>query len=228
MALPPLAATGVPGAAPGAPPAPPVLPPAPVLPKTYREMFSDESNILALERMQEYLQGYHFTNEGGGAAPTPATLRDQTVILSDRQPMAFLLGLVTGILGGVLEVVVMHRLMKYMDLPGQLASGYHDRILGLVGDIMPHQYPTVEFPGTAFHLVGVPIRVRTTAAMQTHLPTWVDVATPLGPFNEGDPETEVVRPRHEQLLPCRYAAMLVHRQEGVTPKTAYQELHGAM
>lgn len=157
--------------------------------------------------------------------PTPAALRDQTVILSDRQPMAFL-GLVTGV-GGALEVVVVHRLMKYMDLPGEPASGYHDRVLGLVGDIMPHQYPTVEIPSTTFHLVGAPIRVPTTAAMQTHLPTWVNAATPLGPFNEGDPETEVVRPRHVQLLPCRYAALLVHRQ-GVTPKAAYQELYGAM
>jgi len=207
--------------------APPPLfhPPAPGPPKTYREMFSDEVNSPAPERVQNYLQGYRFVDGGAGPVPVPVTLRDQTATLSDRQPMAFLC-LVTGV-GGAHEVAIVHRFMKYMDLPGEAESGYHDRILGLLGDIMPHQYPTVEVPSTAFHLVGTPVRVPTTAAMQTLLPDWVDMATSLGPYAEDTPETEVVRPRNIQLIPCRYAAILVHRR-GVPPKAAFQELYGAM
>lgn len=92
---------------------------------------------------------------------------------------------------------------------------------------MPHQYPTVEIPSTAFHLVGMAVRVPTVAAMNTLLPTWEDAQPVLGPFNEGDPETEVVRPRHIQLVPGRYASILIHRQR-VRPKHAYQEVVGAI
>ena len=166
------------------------------------------------------MQGYRF--DGG---PTPAALRDQTVHMSDRQPMAFLC-LVTGA-GGVNEVGVLHRLMRYMDMPGEPESGYHDQVLGLLGDIMPHQYPAVEVPGTTFHLVGAPVRVPTTAGMAVLLPTWNHPHVPLGPYTDEDPETEVVRPRHVQIIPGYYAALLVHRR-GVSAKVAYQEVHGAM
>ena len=122
---------------------------------------------------------------------------------------------------------MVHRLMRFMDLPGEEASGYHDRVLGLLGDIMPHQYPVVEVPSTCFHLVGNAVRVPTMAAMNVLLPTWEDPSVPLGPFLEDAAETEVVRPRHIQLVPGYLAALLVHRR-GVTAKMAYQELYGVI
>lgn len=51
--------------------------------------------------------------------------------------------------------------------------------------------------------------------------------TALGPYAEDTPATEVVRPRNLQLIPCRYAALLVHWR-GITPKVAFQELHVAI
>ena len=92
-------------------------------------------------------------------------------------------------------------------------------------DILPHQYPTIEVPGTVFHLVNTPGRVPTTAGMVALIPTWEDPTIPLGPFTEEDPETEVVRPRHIQYLPGYYAAHFVHRR-GVNAKVAFEELHG--
>ena len=100
--------------------------------------------------------------------------------------MAFLC-LIDGV-GGNLELAVVHQLMKYTDMPGEVESGYHDRVLGLLGDIMPYQYPTVEIPSTAFHLVGVPTRVPTTEAMEAHIVAWADPTVPLGPFTDQDPE----------------------------------------
>lgn len=91
--------------------------------------------------------------------------------------------------------------MRYMDLPGEEASGYHDWVLGLLGDIMSHQYPAVEVPGTCFQLVNNAIRVPTTATMNILLPTWEDPSIPLGPFVDEEAETEVVLPRHIQLIP---------------------------
>lgn len=207
----------------GADPPPQVAMPV-VEPCTYREPYSNAAYNPPPERTAGYLFGYRFTDPAGGV-PTPAALRDQTVALSDRQPMAFL-ALVTGQIGGF-EVVILHRLLRYMDAPGDDPTGLHDQVLGLAGDILPHQYPTVGVPSTAFHLVGNAVRVPTSAAMTALLPTWEDAQPVLGPFNDQDPETEVVRPRHIQLVPGRYAALLVHRQR-VRPKQAYQEVVGAI
>ena len=192
-------------------------------PKCYREFFNDEVQSPARDRLANYLQGYRFSGEN---VPGPAALRDQTVTLSDRQPMAFLtLGPGPG---GTNEVTVVHRLMHYMDMPGEEASGYHDRVLGLVGDIMPHQYPTVEVPNTTFHLVGTPVRVPTTTAMVALMPRmWANPNVPLGHYTEEDPETKVVRPRHVQLVLGYYVALIVHRR-GISAKVAFQELYGAM
>jgi hypothetical protein len=73
--------------------------------------------------------------------------------------MAFVC-LVSGLEGP--EVSIVHRVLRrHMDSPGDDPSGYHDRVLGLLGDILPYQYPTVEVPNTTFHLVGTPVRVST-------------------------------------------------------------------
>jgi hypothetical protein len=217
---PPAVVPPAPPEAPGAPGAPEAPPPTMVA--SYRELLNDESNSPTRDRLENYMRGYRF--EGGGI-PAPATLRDQTIVLSDRQPMTFLC-LIQGATGNP-EVSVLHRLMRYMDMPGEDESGYHDTVLGLVGDIMPHQYPTVEVPGTVFHLIGNPVRVLTTAAMVANLPAWDNPVTPLGPYVKADPETEVVRPRNVQLIPGYYAALLLNRR-GVTAKMAFQEIHGAM
>ena len=198
---------------------------APPTPRSYRELYSDMANNPPLERTAGYLAGYRFTDVNGAGVPTPANLRDQTTTLSDRQPMAFL-ALVTG-QDGAYEVVVVHRMLRYMDAPGDDPTGLHDRVLGLMGDILPHQYPTIEVTGTAFHLVGNAVRVPTLGAMTALLPTWGEATPVLGPFTEEDPATEVVRPRHIQLVPGRYASLIVHRRR-VRPKAAYQEIVGAI
>ena len=155
----------------------------------------------------------------------PAQLHDQTVALSDRQPMAFLV-LVNG-QDGTPEVTILHRLLRFVDSPGDEPSGFTDRVLGLLGDILPHQYPTVEVPGSVFHLVGAPTRVPTVAAMEVLLPTWGDPSVPLGPYTDLEPETEVIRPRNSQLVPAKYAALLIHRRR-IKAKQAYQEVVGAI
>ena len=129
--------------------------------------------------------------------------------------------------GNTTRVGILHRLMRYMDMPGEPESGYHNHVLGLLGDIMPHQYPAVEVPSTTFHLVGAPVRVPMVDGMAVLLPIWNQPAVALGPYTDEDPETEVVRPRNVQVLPGYYAALLIHRP-GVTAKEAYQEIHGAM
>lgn len=129
----------------------------PPLPRTYRECwFADASNNPTPARVEGYLAGYRFA--GDGDIPTPAQLRDQTVTLSDRRNMAFLC-LAAGP-DGTAEVVVLHQVLRFLDEPRDDPTGFNDRVLGLLGDILPHRYPTVELPTTTLlHLVGGPTRI---------------------------------------------------------------------
>jgi hypothetical protein len=204
----------------------PVNPPPPPS-RTYREVFANTAGDLMDGRPAEYLYGYRFVDEGAGGVPTPANLRTQAVQHCDRRAMAFLCLVQTPDLRRT-EVRILHRFLHYLEMPGEAPTGFNDKVLALLGDVQPHQYPTVEVPNTAFHLIGqAAVRVPTLEAMPAVLPGWADDGTALGPYTEQDPGTELVRPRHLQLLPNRYAALLVHRT-GVGPKRAYEELAGVI
>lgn len=145
--------------------------------------------------------------------------------MCDRRAMAFVC-LVPGP-GDRPEVRILHRVMRYVELPGEDNTGFHERVLGLLGDIRPRQYPVVEVPGTTFHLIAQAVRVPTLAAMVAVIPGWNERETALlGPYTDQDPDTEPVRPRHVQLVPGRYAALLIHRH-GVSPRQAFLEVSGA-
>jgi hypothetical protein len=171
-----------------------------------------------------YLGGYCAQEEAGVAAPAPAGLRDQTVYLCDHMPMTFL-SLLPRSNAQVVQLV--HRFMCYLDLPGEEPTGLDDTIMGLLGDVRPGMLPVVEIPGTAFHLAGASqVRVLTPAAM-----AMVPAPPPggphgvLGPYVEGAAEeTELVRPRNLQLLPSKYASLLLNG-DGLSPLRAYQVLH---
>ena len=93
--------------------APPVLAPAglvPSAPTSYRELFADSTRDAVFGHPAEYLAGYRFIDGGGQPVPMPAALRDQTVLLCDRQPMAFLC--LAPRVDGVAEVRVLHRFMR--------------------------------------------------------------------------------------------------------------------
>jgi hypothetical protein len=117
------------------------------LPPTYRELYADAANNPEPERVAGYLGGYRFAGEGD--IPTPAQLRDQSVALSDRQPMAFLC--LSNGPDGSPDVSIVHRLLRFVDSPGDEPTGFNDRVLGLLGDIMLHQYPAVDVPNSTFH-----------------------------------------------------------------------------
>ena len=205
-------------------PVPPVAAPLVTAATTYRQLFSDQTRDAVHGQPGAYLAGYRF--EGGAQpVPAPAVLRDQTVQICDRQPMAFLC--LVPRLDGLAEVRILHRFMRYIELPGEVATGFHDHALALLGDVRPNQVPVVDVPANLFHLATAGVRVPTAATMDDVVAAWAEGATFLGPYVEGDPNTEVVRPRNIQLLPSRYAAMLVHR-ERVSPRTAYRELAGAL
>jgi hypothetical protein len=96
-----------------------------------------------------YLAGYRF-EAGTQPVPAPAALRNQTVPMRDRQPMVLLC--LVPLLDGTMEVRILHRFMRYLELPGEVATGFHDRVLGLLGDVRPNQIPVVDVPANILHL----------------------------------------------------------------------------
>jgi hypothetical protein len=114
-------------------------------------------------------------------------------------------------------------MIRYLELPGADGGGIVDLSMGLLGDISAAQTPAVAVDSTHFSLIGnAGERVPTIATMRHHLDT-APVGL-LGPFGPEVPGTEVIRPQITQVIPCKYAVTLVH-QEGVSPSTAYTELH---
>lgn len=199
-------------------------------PQCYRQLFENAMGRRGDPPAAALVASYRFSaNAEGVAAPTPATLLAQTFTLTDRQPVAFLC-LVRGRSGGPV-VRVLHRLMQYYELPGTgEAADFNDKVLGILGDIRPAQYPVVEVAANSFYLVGGNgVRVPTEITMLDHIealePARQDL--PMGPFNAEMEGTELVKPRHIQVVPNKYAAILVHR-DMVAPQIAYCELRGAL
>lgn len=112
--------------------------------------------------------------------------------------------------------LLVHRFMRFLDVPGKEPTGIYDTVIGLLGDIRPGMLPAVEIPGSALHLATANgVRVLTVAAMTVIAGAHQDpLPHLLGPFLEGD--TEVVRPRNLELLPNKYAPLLLHH-DGLTP-----------
>ena len=136
---------------------------------------------------------YRFTEApGGGERPTPASLVEQTFAFSERRSMTFLCLLRTS--GTGVEVRILHRMIRYLELPGADGGGIIDLSMGLLGDISAAQTPAVAVDNTHFSLIGnAGVRVPTVATMRDH----IDTAPPgghLGPFGLEVPGTEVVRP----------------------------------
>ena len=69
-----------------APPPPPEV--AASRPRTYRELYADSASQPEAARLVGYLSGYRFAGED--EIRSSAQLKDQTIAVSDRRPMAFL------------------------------------------------------------------------------------------------------------------------------------------
>jgi hypothetical protein len=196
-----------------------------LLPSNYRELYAATGFQAGEPEPARLVASYRFSEvAGGGERPTPSNLKDQTFAFSDRHPMTFLcLARTTGTNA---EVRVLHRMMRYFELPDAGGAAAADLSMGLLGDIRAAQMPVVEVDNTHFSLVvgGAGVRVPTVAVMPDRL-----LAAPpgayLGPYGGDAPSTEVVRPRMTQVLPTKYGAALVHR-DGVSPSDAYTELYG--
>lgn len=193
-------------------------------PENYRELYAAVAYQAGEPAPGRLVASYRFAEiPGGGERPTPASLKEQTYALSERRPMTFLCLLKRP--DASVEVRILHRMMRYFELPNEGGARMIDLSMALLGDVRAAQMPVVEVDNSHFSLIGAGVRVPTSATMPEQLMAAPPGVQHLGPYGADDPATEIVRPRMTQVIPTKYAAALVHR-DGVAPATAYQELAG--
>ena len=183
--------------APGIPPLGPL--PAVTTLTTYRELMTDATRDAVAANPRAYLlAGYRFVDPGGTAIPVPATLRDQTFLLCDRQPMVFLC--LVPCPDGIPEVHILHSLLRYLELPGEHPRGSNNNcVLAFLGNVCPNQYLVVEVLNTTFHLTGMGMHLPTASRMDGLVAEWVvDDNNNMGPDLDADANTIVVHPSHVQ------------------------------
>ncbi|KAI2512520.1 hypothetical protein MHU86_1973 [Fragilaria crotonensis] len=144
----------------------PLFNPRESAPGSYRELYMTAGYQKGGPVPARLMASYRFTEAlGGGERPTPANLKEQTLALSERRPVAFLcLYRKTGATN--VEVRILHRMLRYYELPGDKAGGEAaDLSMGLLGEVRAAQIPVVEVDNSLFSLIGGAIRVPTVAVM---------------------------------------------------------------
>jgi hypothetical protein len=102
-----------------------------------------------------------------------------------------------------------------MGLP---ATPFDNVALAFLGDLVQHQAPpSVIWKGTNFHVLTPQVRVPTTLMMDQFLAA-VPNDTMLGPYQDGDAGTEIIRTRRTMFLPPKYVSLFIDRS--LTPREA--------
>ena len=175
-------------------------------------------------RQQDALEGQY----GQFLAPyahdstrTHATLLTRVLASGHSVPKVFL-SLVEH--GGVYRSVSVHRLTLYTNHPYE-PSPWNNLVLGFGGDVLPGNHiELLRFPGNAFEVTGAQV-MPTVAGMHALLaanPT----ATLVGPFHDGDPDTQVIRSRNVLPVPLAYINIILDKT--LTPRELWDQLRGAI
>ena len=116
--------------------------------------------------------------------------------------------------GGVYRSVSVHRLMLYANHPYE-PSPWDNLVLGFGGDVLPGNHiELLCFPGNAFEVTGTQV-VPTVAGMHALLAA-APTTTSVGPFHDGDPDTQVIRSR--KVLPVPPAYINIVLDKTLTPR----------
>ena len=180
-----------------------------------------------LQRYQQQQQQINdqYDNFLAPFAPTSGrsheSLTRRTLSSGHSVPKAYL-GLVE--FGGTLSSVLIHRLTEFISHPVQVSS-WDGMILGFGGDVLPGNHiELTQLPPNAFEVAGEQ-RVATIA--HTHaLLAAEPTTTKLGPFNDGDPDTELVKTRRMVPVPPAYVPMVLDRP--LDPKQLWEQVGGTI
>jgi len=120
-------------------------------------------------------------------------------------------------------IVAVHRLTRHESRLGQAPTGYDNVGLGFYGDVINGQAPsTVVIPDAWFNQTAV-VQVPTHGLLAQEFAADPQLEV-LGPYQAGQPDVQPVTTRQIILVPNVYATPFL--TAGLTPRAAYQVLHG--
>ena len=100
--------------------------PAAVAHSCYRDLYADANFQAGEPGAAQLLSSYRYTEAaGGGERPTLASLKEQTLALSDRRSLTFLCLMRTA--GTGVDVRILHKVMRYYALPAASSWGWGPR-----------------------------------------------------------------------------------------------------
>ena len=195
---------------------PAIVPPAAPSAVFYRDFFADGSNDPFAGEYTAALAPYLIT--GGGAALTPANVRD--LIANARlqgTPTAFLLQHEDD---HKLHIYVqLERFDRRMGLP---VTPYDGNMYASKGELRRNQHQTVHFEDDRFNQTAN-MRIPTANLVDAEIAAAPN-ADILGPYNAGDADTEVIRTRFTCFVPAPYVSLFLAKP--LTPREAWDTVRG--
>jgi hypothetical protein len=135
----------------------PGIPPIPATPTSYREYYQDASNDKAMGGYGTIMNTFAVPL-GGVAAPAPNLVTEAVFASAVVDPQAFVM-LVVNPANPNGRVCMYHRLQRYAPQLG-VTTDFDNLGFAFFGDLTNGQAPpSIEWPVTSFHQVGVAVRV---------------------------------------------------------------------
>ena len=189
------------------------VPPRPAVgPSTFRDLFANMGDVYE-GTYAPFLAEYSSDN---GTAPVDLMNRTLTQLPVDQVPSVFIYQDSSSALR-----IVHH--MHRVDTPfGQPPTPLTNAIIGFTSDVYQTNVQYTQLPEATFFSVTGDVIVPTIATMTALL-----AAAPggtLGPFNPGDPDTEVINTRRAVPVPHAYVPLVTFRV--LTPSEAWHQIGG--
>ena len=111
--------------------------------------------------------------------------------------------------GGIYRSVLVHWLTLYANHPYE-PSPWYNVVLGFGGDVLPGNHiELLRFPGNVFEVTGAQVMPIVTGmhALLAAAPT----ATSVGPFHDGDPDTQIIHLRNVLPVPPAYINIILDK-----------------
>lgn len=199
--------------------------PQPAGPLTYAEYYQDASNDPYNGEYTAAMQTYNVPL-ANAAVIAPGPLAQQVYASASTVPMSFVLLCRDPAADPAVDpgrVVLFHRVSQFSARIGMPATPWDNQAFAFKGDVHRHQIVTVNWVQDYFYQIQAQIRVPTVQEANQQL-TAQPQAILLGPYNNNDAGTELIRTRRSMYVPPRYVNQFI--SEDLTPAEAYNRFVG--
>ncbi len=183
----------------------------------YQTYFDDTANDPYGGEYAEALAPYSVPLAANNAM-VPATVRDLACnCITNNVPTAFLLMHPDGLLHVYVQLAAFHPRM------GMPATVWDNSMYIQKGDLHHNQSVMIQWLDNYFHQVNNQIRVPTAAAIDTTLAGDANLQI-IGPYNQNDADTELIRVRRTVYVPPAYVSIFL--ASPLTPRQAWDRVRG--